>query len=539
MTPDAELLRAYAKDRSEPAFAELVRRHINLVYSVALRNLAGDTQLAEDVTQQVFTALAQKAGALSHHAVLGGWLYRCTQFAAAKTVRSERRRRWREQEAEAMHASSASPEPEWEKLRPTLDRLIGELDERDRDAVWLRFVANQSYADIGTRLGLSENAARMRVDRALAKIYQRLTRDGITSSLAALGTALSGQARSIAPAGLAGAVLETVATIVPAAGPVLFGGSPAASLALFFAGGLLLGGAAASALPEEAISGGEPSVTARVLWSSGVTPVVTRLRSLTSSVPTPTTATAPPGLLPDVDRILKEVGLHAAARDAGPAPSWLYVGAPKNYLLKSPEYAELSITAFEGNVDAAAAPLFLQLNLSPEATDQLRRTMAEMLHARIETEVLAQAREPKPGRDDVIRLLDTSDEEYRQKIRSQLGETHFVQFEAYFDSLLIRNGMVNFFAEAALRTSPFTPAQRDTLVAAVQAQSQGRTAEPFADGQFTPAQLALLDAWLPGYLSNNARSREIRAKYERDPARRAQASGRDIYERAGAFAGLP
>jgi hypothetical protein len=165
--------------------------------------------------------------------------------------------------------------------------------------------------------------------------------------------------------------------------------------------------------------------------------------------------------------------------------------------------------------------------------------MAEMLHARIETEVLAQAREPKPGRDDVIRLLDTSDEEYRQKIRSQLGETHFVQFEAYFDSLLIRNGMVNFFAEAALRTSPFTPAQRDTLVAAVQAQSQGRTAEPFADGQFTPAQLALLDAWLPGYLSNNARSREIRAKYERDPARRAQASGRDIYERAGAFAGLP
>ena len=74
MTPDAELLRAYAKDRSEPAFAELVRRHLNLVYSVALRSVAGDTYLAEDVTQQVFADLAAKAGPVSRHPVLGGWL---------------------------------------------------------------------------------------------------------------------------------------------------------------------------------------------------------------------------------------------------------------------------------------------------------------------------------------------------------------------------------------------------------------------------------------------------------------------------------
>ena len=504
MTPDAELLRAYAKDRSEPAFAELVRRHVNLVYSVALRNLAGDTQLAEDVTQQVFTDLAQKAGALSRHAVLGGWLYRSTQFAAAKTVRSERRRRIREQEAEAMHASTASThsEPDWEKLRPTLDRLIGELDERDRDAVWLRFVANQSYADIGTKLGLSENAARMRVDRALAKLHQRLSRAGITSSLSALGTALAGQARSIAPAGLAGAVMETIAT-APAAGVSFLGVSLAANLALFFAGGLALGGAAAWALPESAISGQEPTMTAKVLWSSGITPAVTRLRALTSPSPAlpPANAAALP---PEVDRILREAGLHAASRDSGPAPSWLYVGAPMTSLLKSKEYIELSITAFEGQVDAACVPLFLQLNLAPEAADQLRRTLAEMLHARVEANALALARDLKPSRAELIGLVDASDAEYTRKIRMQLGDTRFTQFEDYFDRLPVREFLGRFFEEMALRTgSPLTPAQWEGIVASFYADTLGETPPAISGGMFSDQQFAIYSVWrgqnLPGW----------------------------------------
>src|SRR5712671_2467627 len=108
--PDAELLRRYAEEKSEAAFAELVRRRVNLVYSVALRQVGGDAHLAEDVTQRVFADLARQAKQLTGHAVLSGWLYRSAQFAATDVVRAERRRRVREQEAQTMNEMSANPE---------------------------------------------------------------------------------------------------------------------------------------------------------------------------------------------------------------------------------------------------------------------------------------------------------------------------------------------------------------------------------------------------------------------------------------------
>src|SRR4051812_39119191 len=146
MADDAELLRSYAENRSEKAFAELVRRHIDLVYAVALRQVGGDAHRAEDVTQIVFTSLARKAAELARRPVLGGWLYRAAQFAAIDVVRAESRRRLRESEAHLMHESNVNPGPEkdWEKLRPTLDAAIGELKDDDRDAVVLRFFEGKS-----------------------------------------------------------------------------------------------------------------------------------------------------------------------------------------------------------------------------------------------------------------------------------------------------------------------------------------------------------------------------------------------------------
>src|SRR5258707_1188143 len=86
-TEDAELLRRYAAEKSQEAFAELVRRRVNLVYSVALRQCGGDAQLAEDVTQRVFADLARKAAELARRPVLSGWLYRSAQYAATNVVR--------------------------------------------------------------------------------------------------------------------------------------------------------------------------------------------------------------------------------------------------------------------------------------------------------------------------------------------------------------------------------------------------------------------------------------------------------------------
>ena len=70
---DSALLRQFAENHSDEAFAELVTRHVNLVYSVALRQ-AGHPQNAEEITQAVFIILAKKAAGLRHEKALSSWL---------------------------------------------------------------------------------------------------------------------------------------------------------------------------------------------------------------------------------------------------------------------------------------------------------------------------------------------------------------------------------------------------------------------------------------------------------------------------------
>ena len=227
MTDDAELLRCYAEEKSEEAFAELVRRRIGLVYSVAWRHTR-DAQRAEDVTQAVFTALARKAGELARRPVLVGWLYRSAQFAASDAVRAEVRRQAREQEAYIMNESEReASEPDWPALRPVLDEGLNALEERDRDAVLLRFFDGQSFAEIGARLNLTENAARMRVERALGKLHTSLARRGVKSTSAALGAAMAGQAGVAAPAGLAASVTAGALAGVGLTGAAAVGGGVA------------------------------------------------------------------------------------------------------------------------------------------------------------------------------------------------------------------------------------------------------------------------------------------------------------------------
>lgn len=164
MIEDAELLRCYVEERSEGAFAQLVKRRVGLVYSVAVRQCGGDTHLAEDVTQRVFAHLARKAKELARRPVLSGWLYRSAQFAASDVVRGERRRRAREEENHQMSeisnegrgADSGQGAVDWGKLRSVLDEAMGELGEEDRDAVALRFFEEKSFAEIGGRFALSE-----------------------------------------------------------------------------------------------------------------------------------------------------------------------------------------------------------------------------------------------------------------------------------------------------------------------------------------------------------------------------------------------
>lgn len=204
MNDDPELLRRYAGEGSQPAFAELVRRHVDLVYGAAWRR-TGDPHRAAEVAQQVFISLARDARKLSRHTVLAAWLHTATRNAAINLMISEQRRREREARALALETAplAADGEPRWEQLRPLLDEAIDELPEADRAAVALRFLERKPFAEIGGALRVTEDAARVRTGRALDKLRDALARRGITSTATALGALVAAQSDAAAPAGLA------------------------------------------------------------------------------------------------------------------------------------------------------------------------------------------------------------------------------------------------------------------------------------------------------------------------------------------------
>ena len=181
-----KLLRTFAENGSEDAFRELVIRYINLVYSVALRRVGGDSHMAQDVAQTVFTDFAGKARSLSSGVQLGGWLHRHTCFVAANFTRNERRRQAREQIAVQMNTLSETHDADWKDVAPVLDDAIDQLDDTDRDAVVLRFYAQCDLRHVGTALGISEDAAQKRVSRALDKLRDLLVQRGVSLSVAAL-----------------------------------------------------------------------------------------------------------------------------------------------------------------------------------------------------------------------------------------------------------------------------------------------------------------------------------------------------------------
>jgi len=216
---DFDLLRKYIANQSETAFRALVGRHVDMVYATALRQV-GDAHLAEEATQAVFITLAQKARGLSSSTILAGWLFRAAQFAAAKVQRSEmRRKRW-EQQAAQMDPNSSDSVAAWEQMAPQLNEALNELNEPDRDALILRFFESKSMAQVGSALGTSEGAAKMRVARALDQLRGILQARGIALPVTLLAAALATATTQAAPIGL-GATITTSALLKSTTLPLL------------------------------------------------------------------------------------------------------------------------------------------------------------------------------------------------------------------------------------------------------------------------------------------------------------------------------
>ena len=201
-THDSELLHRYVVDGSEDAFSVLVRRHVNLVYSVALRHTGNPSQ-AEEITQAVFVILARKAHSLREGTVIPGWLHKTAWFAADNFRKTEIRRKNREQEA---YMQSLLNEPEsntWAQIAPLLDTALAGLSDQDRNAIVLRFFNGHRLSEVATALGVSEEAAKKRVGRALEKLRHFFIQRGVVLPAAVLITAISTYSVQAAPAGLA------------------------------------------------------------------------------------------------------------------------------------------------------------------------------------------------------------------------------------------------------------------------------------------------------------------------------------------------
>lgn len=501
MPDDAALLRRYAAEKAEEAFAALVRRHVDAVYSTALRRLGGDVQLAQDVVQQVFVALARNAATLARHPALGAWLYLTTRNEAANVVRRERRWKAREQEAQAMHENETDePVADWGRLAPMLDGAIDGLATADRTAIVLRFVDRRNYAEIGRALRVSEDAARMRVERALAKLRDRLSRVGVSSTSAALSLALTNHAVIAAPAQLA----ETVVAAAISSAPV---GTTALTAifqimnttkAVASAVGLVAVLAVGTAVKESFVRHDAESALASAVMENRA--LEDQLRLAERRVVATREASVQLERTIQANATARGNEAKAKAPTAyGMSPTSLAAG--REFLGRHPELRQLVIAYARQGIDARFSGLYRKLGLTPEQIELFADWMM------LDSGVIRQI----PGVNGELMALTvpgSGDQELRRakerEMAQALGRDAIDGFKQWFQQYPARQLATNLSSNLFYSSTPLTSEQTEQIIAVASGSmnlNRGwngsydwATLRPKVESVLSSSQLAALDA---------------------------------------------
>ena len=483
---DTELLRQYSENHSEEAFATLVHRYLRLVYFAALRRTNGDMHLAEDVTQRVFAALAVDAVSLQRHVVLTGWLYVTTRHAAANAMRSELRRLKRDQEVHAMQENQTTPdlEADWNQLRPQLDGAIDELSEPDRLAVLLRYFENRPFAEIGAALRVSEDAARVRVDRALDKLRALLVRRGITSTAAALGLALSSQSALAAPSALAANVMGFALTNASAVGAAVAGSTTTIASLLHFMSASKTIIATTSALAVLALGTAVYEIKETQRGQAALAAAAQENVSLRERLRSAEELTA--NLQKNMGEVAKRAAVQAkpatVAQSPNPARS-----ARFDLLMTNPEYLDLNLKLARNAYRFRFGPLYRKLGLNSQQITDFEAALDEQQQVIDDAINAARAQGLSPNEPRLGQLIEPTINAQQDKLRAILGDSGFAEYKTYKKTAAYRASADSLASALYYTGAPLTAEQADQLTQVVSVNTR-TTPVKFASGTIDRAE---------------------------------------------------
>ncbi len=435
MHDDLELLQRFARDGEQESFAELVQRHLNLVYSAALRQVRSP-QLAEEVAQSVFTDLARSAARLKPGTVLAAWLYEVTRRSAIDVVRREARRQLREQVAVEMNAMNPTPS-DWAQVEPLLDEAMAALDDTDRTAVLLRYFQNKSLRDVGAALGTSDDTAQKRVSRAVDKLRDFFAQRGVTVGTSALTVAVSANAVQAAPAGL----VITITAASTLAGTAVAATATATTLQTIAMTTLqkilvttALAAAIGAALYENRQVAGLREQNQRL--QQQLAPLAGQVEQLqrerdraTNRVASVAQELAAVKQQPtEVFKLRGQVGVLRQEKDAIGSKSAL------SKITADPETRKMMREQQKMGMTFLYADLAKRLQLKPEQTGQFNDLLAD--HVMDSIDLITQALHDNRGSAETDRLFSAQEAAMHAQVAALIGQEGLTQFQDYSKQLI-------------------------------------------------------------------------------------------------------